>query len=149
MQREEMLRRLRTGESVTVAGQTFLTEEELPDQEGLDRLHGQLNAAEVNRLLSERAEIDRQLSERGAEPVEPEPVLPPPDPITPDSPAYEQTFAQASRQWMVNHNLGHNPMTLFMTSGGAVIDEPEIVHLNGNQFIAYFVVPMSGRVRCV
>lgn len=58
----------------------------------------------------------------------------------------EQSFTDES-EVLVNHNLGHFPTVSLMTLGGVEI-EAEVVNNSINQLTVYFVVPMSGHIRC-
>lgn len=60
---------------------------------------------------------------------------------------FSQTFS-ASTSWVVNHNLGREPLISITTLGGAEI-EVTILHTNLNQFVVYFDSPVAGKVRCI
>lgn len=60
---------------------------------------------------------------------------------------FEAVFSSSSI-WIVNHNLGHQPIASVLNTGGMEI-LGDIIHTNVNQFIVYFAVPTAGKVKFI
>lgn len=60
------------------------------------------------------------------------------------------TFTQSSplAGWIINHNLGFNPILTVTDIGGNEV-EAEIVHISSNLTMVYFSQPQTGKARCV
>ncbi len=61
---------------------------------------------------------------------------------------YSETF-EAAPVWVVNHNLGRVPAAVSVRTLGGVTVDVNVTHLNSNQCVAYFDVPIAGRVEIV
>jgi hypothetical protein len=62
--------------------------------------------------------------------------------------SYVQTFASASLEWVVNHNLGIRPTSVTVTTAGGVEMFAQVLHVNTNQCRILFASPQAGIVRC-
>jgi hypothetical protein len=62
--------------------------------------------------------------------------------------AHVHTQAVAAEEWIVNHNIGANPLTQILTVGGQEM-LADIIHMNNNQLRVYFTTPQTGSVRCL
>lgn len=60
--------------------------------------------------------------------------------------AYESSFINQSK-WIINHNLGYNPIVQCIVDGALAF--PEIQFVSSLQAIATFINPTSGSVRCL
>jgi len=56
--------------------------------------------------------------------------------------------ASASVEWVVNHNLGFNPVVAVSNTGGQ-IGVPDVVNISVNQLRVYFQTATAGEARCV
>lgn len=61
---------------------------------------------------------------------------------------FEHVQSDASTEWIVNHNLGVEPLVTVLTPGGVEM-EANIVHVSVNQVRIYFASAQTGRVRCI
>jgi len=68
-------------------------------------------------------------------------------PAGPGVAIFEQTFS-ALDTWIVNHNLGREPLISILNTGGEVIFAT-IIHTSINQFVVYHASAVAGRVRCL
>ena len=61
---------------------------------------------------------------------------------------FEFTQASPATTWVVNHNLGFNPVVTVLSVGGLVL-EASVLHTSLNQVQITFLTPTAGSVRCV
>lgn len=62
--------------------------------------------------------------------------------------AYEHIQTVASDSWLVNHNLGRNPIVSVYSVGGREVNA-EVVHINTNQTQILFAAPQTGAARFI
>lgn len=67
-------------------------------------------------------------------------------PIGPQPEAYVHQQVSASATWTINHNLGYNPSVEIMNAANREIDG-DVYHININQTIVMFNVPVAGTAR--
>ncbi len=68
----------------------------------------------------------------------------PQGPVGPMGGYYEHVQASASSEWIVNHNLGYNPVIEVLSPGGLTV-VVEIQHMTTNQARVYFLTPQTGK----
>lgn len=57
---------------------------------------------------------------------------------------YEHVQSGASLEWIINHNLGYNPIIEVLSPGGLSV-LTEVQHLTLNQARVYFLTPQTGK----
>jgi len=62
--------------------------------------------------------------------------------------SHEHVQSAPAAEWIVNHNLGAEPIVAVLTPGGVEM-EASVVHVSVNQLRIYFASPQSGRARCL
>lgn len=62
--------------------------------------------------------------------------------------AHVHTQSVAADTWIINHNLGYEPVVQIISVGGVEM-EANIVHMSTNQTRVYFAAAQAGRARCV
>lgn len=67
---------------------------------------------------------------------------------TPAGNGFEFTQASPALTWIVNHNLGYNPVVTVLSVGGLMLDA-SVLHTSVNQVQITFLSPTAGSVRCV
>lgn len=75
----------------------------------------------------------------------------PPGGVGPQGPAgaeFTQVFASPLSSWIVNHNLGKEPLVSVLTTGGLEM-VADVQHMSVNQLIVNFAAPTVGRIRCL
>ena len=60
--------------------------------------------------------------------------------------AYTHVQLVAEAIWAVNHNLGMRPAVTILDSGGTEV-EADVMHMNANQLVIRFAIPISGTAR--
>jgi hypothetical protein len=63
--------------------------------------------------------------------------------------AYTHTQAAPATEWVINHNLGYNPLIEVFTSGGARVKFIDITHFSVNQARVNSISPFAGTARCL
>lgn len=61
---------------------------------------------------------------------------------------FEFTQESPALTWIVNHNLGYNPVVTVLSVGGLVLDA-SVLHTSVNQVQITFLTPTAGSARCV
>lgn len=57
---------------------------------------------------------------------------------------HEHTQSTPATTWIVNHNLGYNPVIEILSPGGLTV-VAEIQHMTTNQARVYFLTPQTGK----
>lgn len=60
--------------------------------------------------------------------------------------AYTHAQWVAEAMWTINHNLGLRPSVTILDSGGAEV-EADVTHINANQLVIRFAIPVAGVAR--
>lgn len=66
----------------------------------------------------------------------------------PGGAAFEFDQPTPSAEWIINHNLGWEPLVAVLSVGGEEV-EAQVLHQSDNQVRVYFATPLAGRARCV
>ena len=66
----------------------------------------------------------------------------------PGGSAFEFEQASPSDTWIINHNLGYEPLVSVLTAGGEEV-VAELLHVSDNQVRVLLASPLAGRARCV
>lgn len=61
---------------------------------------------------------------------------------------FEHVQDTPSAEWIINHNLGAEPIVTVLTVGGVEM-EANVIHVSENQVRVYFASAQAGRARCV
>lgn len=60
--------------------------------------------------------------------------------------AYTHLQSVPEALWTINHNLGMRPAVTIIDSGGTEV-EADVVHMNANQLVIRFAIPIAGVAR--
>ena len=60
--------------------------------------------------------------------------------------AYTHLQSVAAAVWTLNHNLGFRPSVSILDTGGNEV-EADVVHMNSNQLVIRFAIPLAGLAR--
>ncbi len=71
-----------------------------------------------------------------------------PKPSSSGGTSFDFTQAAPATPWIINHNLGYNPVVQLFSVGGLEM-EATVLHVSVNQVQVTFLIPTAGTARCV